>query len=77
MKCECCVGLFVRLFHGFHLFLFQETDHVDRETHEGIPLKYIFLSDLLVLRSSKVPKKNNKELKWSTYQGTSFPQPNQ
>ena len=30
--------------------------HEDRETQEGIPLKYIFLSDSFVIRSSKVPK---------------------
>ena len=30
--------------------------HEDRETYEGIRLKYIFLSDSIVLRSSKVPE---------------------
>ena len=30
--------------------------HEDRETQEGIPLKYIFLSDLLVAHLLKVRK---------------------
>ena len=45
----------VKLFHGFHYFISGNRSR-RQETHEGIPLKYIFLSDLLVVRSLKFPK---------------------